>query len=106
MSEQPVARIVHFNFRKAQDCELFLLKVEKEAAELVKESLQRTIIKVDEQSLILFVIYKNHEDLQTAGNRINPWLAQFKQDGAMETIPISGDIVLNDLKYGDSENAR
>jgi hypothetical protein len=102
MSEQKIARIVHFNFQQAQDCELFYLKLEKEP-ELAKESLQRTIIKVDEKSLILFTIYKNKEDLQAVGNRINPWLVHFKADNQMETIPITGDVVLNELKYGDDE---
>ena len=94
MSELPVARIVHFNFRNAKDCDLFYLRAEKETAELAKETLQRTIIKVDEKSLILFALYKNEEDLHTAGDRINPWIAQFKKDDAMETIPITGDVVL------------
>lgn len=103
MREQQIARIVHFNFRKAQDCDLFYPRAEKETAELAKETLQRTIIKVDDKSLILFALYKNEEDLHAAGDRINPWIAQFKKDDAMETIPVTGEVVLNELNYTDDK---
>ena len=92
-----LGRIVHLNFRKAQDCELFYLKLQKETGELIKEALQRTVIKVDEKSLVLFAIYANEKDADTVLARVSPWIQQFKKDDALETLSITGDIVINDL---------
>ena len=94
-----LGRIVHLNFRKAQDCELFYLKLQKETGELIKEALQRTVIKVDEKSLVLFAIYANEKDADTVLARVSPWIQQFKKDDALETLSITGDIVINDLHY-------
>ena len=99
MTNGALSRIVHLNFKRAQDCELFYLKLEKETGELIKEALQRTVIKVDEKSLVLFAIYANEKDADTVLTRVSPWIQQFKKDDALETLSITGDIVINDLHY-------
>ena len=99
-----LGRIVHLNFRKAQDCELFYLKLEKETGELIKEALQRTVIKVDEKSLVLFSIYANEKDAESVLTRVGPWIQQFKKNDALETLSITGDIVINDLHYPVSKS--
>ncbi len=101
MTNGALGRIVHLNFRRAQDCELFYLKLEKETGELIKEALQRTVIKVDEKSLVLFAIYANGKDADTVLARVGPWIQKFKEDDALDILSITGDIVINELQYNE-----
>ncbi|MAI59358.1 MAG: hypothetical protein CML56_10380 [Rhodobacteraceae bacterium] len=101
MTNGALGRIVHLNFRRAQDCELFYLKLEKETGELIKEALQRTVIKVDEKSLVLFAIYANGKDADTVLARVGPWIQTFKEDDALDILSITGDIVINELQYNE-----
>tara|TARA_B100000963_G_C22348386_1_gene546144 strand:+ start:376 stop:681 length:306 start_codon:yes stop_codon:yes gene_type:complete len=99
MKKGRIGRIAHFNFRKPKDCELFLSKLKQETAELVKEALQRTVISVDEKSVILFAIYATERDADIVLNRIRPWMQKWREDDTMETITISGDLAINELRY-------
>ena len=101
MTNGALGRIVHLNFKRAQDCELFYLKLEKETGELIKEALQRTVIKVDEKSLVLFAIYANGKDADTVLARVGPWIQKFNGDDSLDILSITGDIVINELHYNE-----
>jgi len=96
----PVARILHLNFKKAQDCELWLFKNEKDAKELEKGSLQRSIVKVDDKSLIILSFFQTEKDAETVFARFGKWsnsFMSFTED--VETLTIIGDVEYNAIYY-------
>ena len=91
----PVARLLHLNFKKAHDCDYFLLKNEKECRELEKGALQRSVVRVDDKHLIVFSLFNNEEDAEMIFEKFRGWVNSFTMDDDLESITIIGDLEYN-----------
>ena len=91
----PVARLLHLNFKKAQDCDYFLLKNEKDCRELEKGALQRSVVRVDDKHLIIISLFNSEEDAEMIFQRFREWTNSFITDDDIESITIIGDLEYN-----------
>ena len=91
----PVARLLHLNFKKAQDCDYFLLKNEKDCSELEKGALQRSVVRVDDKHLIIISLFNSEEDAEMIFQRFREWTNSFITDDDVESITIIGDLEYN-----------
>ena len=92
----PIARVLHLNFKKTKECDFWLLRHEKDAKDLEKSVLQRTVIKIDDKSLIIISLFENEADADKVFKRFVDWTAEqvFFDDG-VEKLHMHGTVVYN-----------
>ena len=95
----PIARILHFSFKTAEDLNLWIMKYETETSELAKEAIQRTLIKTDETSLVICNIYRNEEEADIVFARLSQWSGTAKNARTWENCNLTGEVVFSEPKY-------
>ena len=95
----PIARILNFSFETAEDLELWVLKYQTETSELAQETIQRTLIKTDETSLVICNIYRNEEDADNVFERLSKWSGTVKAAQTWESFNLTGEVVFSEPKY-------
>ena len=92
----PIARVLHLNFKKSKECDFWLLRHEKDANVLEKSVLQRTVIKLDDKSLIIISLFENEADADQVFKRFVDWTAkQVCFDDGVEKLHMHGTVVYN-----------